>query len=218
MSRIWSDWMTCVAELKAKGLDGLEAIYASFYRDPARRFAPTGPKTRAAGLRRHGFSRQQWRGQSYLWDRNAAAKIGSRSGGALCRPNVCGRRSCDGKTIRQRPGIPQANPPGKPHHFRRRSYVLRIFLPTLIAIALFLAAIWGIILPSFEQTLLERKRELIRELTNSAWSILASYERDEQSGLLTREQAQALAIARMRPCATARKARIISGSRTCSRA
>ena len=52
---------------------------------------------------------------------------------------------------------------------------LRIFLPTLIAIALLLAAIWGITLPSFERTLLERKREMIRELTNSAWSILASY-------------------------------------------
>ena len=74
---------------------------------------------------------------------------------------------------------------------------MRIFLPTLIVIALFLAMIWGIILPSFEQTLLDRKRELIRELTNSAWSILASYERDEQSGLLTREQAQALAITRI---------------------
>jgi signal transduction histidine kinase len=62
---------------------------------------------------------------------------------------------------------------------------------------LFLVAIWGIILPSFEQTLLERKREMIRELTNSAWSILASYERDEQNGLLTREEAQALAITRV---------------------
>jgi len=75
--------------------------------------------------------------------------------------------------------------------------VIRIFLPTLIAIGLFLAAIWGFILPSFENTLLERKRELIRELTNSAWSILASYERDEQNGLLTRAQAQAQASARL---------------------
>ncbi len=38
---------------------------------------------------------------------------------------------------------------------------------------------------------------MIRELTNSAWSILASYERDEQNGLLTREEAQALAISRI---------------------
>ena len=44
---------------------------------------------------------------------------------------------------------------------------------------------------------MERKRELIRELTNSAWSILASYERDERNGLFTREQAQAQAITRV---------------------
>ncbi len=91
----------------------------------------------------------------------------------------------------------RGQPTEKPHQFRRRSYVLRIFLPTLLAIALLLAAIWGITLPSFERTLLDRKRELIRELTNSAWSILASYERDERNGSLSREQAQALAMTRI---------------------
>lgn len=94
-------------------------------------------------------------------------------------------------------GQPARLPVGKSHHFKRRSYILRIFLPTLIAIGLFLAVIWGIILPVFEQALVERKRELIRELTNSAWSILASYERDEQNGLLARDEAQRLASARV---------------------
>ena len=87
--------------------------------------------------------------------------------------------------------------PIKPRHFRKRSYLIRIFLPTLFAIAIFLAVIWGIILPSFEQTLLDRKKELIHELTSSAWSILASYEQDERNGLLTREQAQSMAITRI---------------------
>ena len=81
-------------------------------------------------------------------------------------------------------------PTGAPHRFRRRPFVLRIVIPTLAAMLLFLAAFWGLILPSFEQTLMERKRETIRELTNSAWSILAAYQRDEQSGRLTRDEAQ----------------------------
>ncbi len=34
---------------------------------------------------------------------------------------------------------------------------------------------------------------MIRELTNSAWSVLAAYEADEQAGLLSREEAQAAA-------------------------
>ena len=46
--------------------------------------------------------------------------------------------------------------------------------------ALFLIAFWGLILPSFEQTLLDRKREMIRELTNTAWSVLAAYHADER--------------------------------------
>jgi PAS domain S-box-containing protein len=75
--------------------------------------------------------------------------------------------------------------------------VLRIFLPTIIAIALFLIAFWIFILPSFENTLLDRKREMIKELTNSALSILRSYERDERNGLYTREEAQNLAISRI---------------------
>ncbi len=87
--------------------------------------------------------------------------------------------------------------PSRPHIFRKRTFIIRIFLPTLIAIGLFLAAIWGILLPSFEQTLLDRKRELIRELTTSAWSVIASYESDEQSGELSREQAQSMALARV---------------------
>ncbi len=87
--------------------------------------------------------------------------------------------------------------PSRPHIFRKRTFIIRIFLPTLIAIGLFLAAIWGILLPSFEQTLLDRKRELIQELTSSAWSILASYQSDEQSGELTHEEAQSMALARV---------------------
>ena len=41
------------------------------------------------------------------------------------------------------------------------------------------------------------KREMIKELTNSAWSILAKYENDERTGLLSRDEAQQTAIARI---------------------
>ncbi len=85
----------------------------------------------------------------------------------------------------------------KEHHIKKRSYMLRIVLPTLFALVIFLIAFWGFILPSVEQTLLDRKREMIRELTNSAWSILVSYHDDEQSGILTRGEAQKLAADRI---------------------
>jgi PAS domain S-box-containing protein len=81
-----------------------------------------------------------------------------------------------------------------PRRFRRRYYILRIVLPVLFTIALFTSALWGFILPAFEDSLLDRKREMISELTYSAWSILAAYERNERDGLLTREEAQQQAL------------------------
>jgi len=187
---------THVAELKARGLDGLEAVYAPYsepQRDLLRRLAqkydlavsagtdyhsPNGPGSPFFGIE---MAQQDWAGfRQVLF---ASVNFNENAG----RRNGQSRASGSGLNL----------PVTRPHHFRLRSFALRIFLPTLIAIVLFLSAIWGIILPSFEQTLIDRKRELIRELTNSAWSILASYESDERNGLMEREEAQTMAIARI---------------------
>lgn len=186
----------CVAKLKSKGLDGLEAIYAPYsetQRDSLHQLAQkyhlavcggtdyhatNGPGSSMYGIE---LQREDWIHFRQVFFSSA---IFSKE---AVRPYV--------RT--HNPRNDQTASTSKPHHFRRRSYILRIFVPTLIAITLFLAVIWGFILPSFEQTLLDRKRELIRELTNSAWSILASYERDERNGLITREQAQSMAVERI---------------------
>lgn len=186
----------CVAELQALGLDGLEAVYASFSDDQRadlRRLAQrhdllvsAGTDFHASnGVGSHSFSIEMPRDE---WSAFRAALF---SGPTFAAETAQPEESP--------PSFPPAqnSAPGRPHPFLRRSYGLRIFLPTLTVIALFLAAIWGVILPSFEQTLLDRKREMIQELTNSAWSILASYARDEASGLVTRDEAQALASARI---------------------
>ncbi len=44
---------------------------------------------------------------------------------------------------------------------------------------------------------MDGKREMIKELTNSALSILTEYENDEREGILTREEAQKTAISRI---------------------
>lgn len=186
----------CVTELKAKGIDGIEAVYAPFaetQRAALRQLAQSYGLLVSAGTDFHAgngvgshtyaieMPRQEWipfRAALFAGPLFAAETAASEKPLAKAQPA-------------------QANPVGKPHHFQGRPYGLRILLPTVIVIVLFLAAIWGLILPSFAQSLLDRKRELIRELTNSAWSILASYERDVQSGLLDRAQAQALAIGRI---------------------
>ena len=79
-----------------------------------------------------------------------------------------------------------------------RSFLLRIVVPTILTIVLFVLALFTIIIPTIEHNSLERKREMIRELTNAAWNILAKFEYDEQQGLMTRQQAQNQAIEQIR--------------------
>jgi PAS domain S-box-containing protein len=75
-----------------------------------------------------------------------------------------------------------------------KSFAIRFVFPTAVTIALFVIAFFSIIIPAIEKSSMDRKREMIRELTNSAWNILAKLEYDEQKGLLTRPQAQSQAI------------------------
>lgn len=79
-----------------------------------------------------------------------------------------------------------------------RPFSKRILLPTILTIFLFIAAIFFLIIPAIEKNSLDHKQQMIRELTNSAWNILAKLHDDEQRGLLTREQAQRQAIEQIR--------------------
>lgn len=185
-----------IENLKSKGLDGIEAIYAPFSENEQKGLRALAIKHGlqiCAGTDIHGSNGpgSHSYGIEMLWE----DWIGFRRA-VLSGPTFSHDSTQLSKTAIN-PQDSRGTPSVKAHSFRRRSFVLRIFLPTFFAIALFLAAIWGLILPSFEQTLLDRKREMIQELTNSAWSILVSYQRDEQNGLLTRSQAQDQAIARI---------------------
>ncbi|MDP2855402.1 MAG: cache domain-containing protein [Smithellaceae bacterium] len=78
--------------------------------------------------------------------------------------------------------------------FPWKSFLVRVVLPTVLTVVLFISAIIFLIVPTIEKNSLDRKREMIRELTHSAWNILAKLENDERQGLLTRKQAQSQAI------------------------
>ena len=181
-----------VLRLKSKGLDGIEAVYAQFSAEEQaslRRLARKHDLLVCAGTDFHGPTGigNQPTGIDMPradWLRFREAVFSS----PVLSPGSAGTAEAGTSAP-----AATAGPPARSHRFRSRSFVLRIVLPALAAMALFLIALWGLILPSFEQTLLERKREMIRELTNSAGSIISAYQRDEQSGLLTREQAQAAA-------------------------
>jgi signal transduction histidine kinase len=82
--------------------------------------------------------------------------------------------------------------------FHWKSFGMRIILPTILTIALFILALFMFIIPTIQKNSLDRKREMIRELTNSAWNILAKLDNDVRLGVLTREQAQKQAIDQIR--------------------
>jgi PAS domain S-box-containing protein len=79
-----------------------------------------------------------------------------------------------------------------------KAFALQIISPAFLAIALFIATIFAIIIPALERAIVERKKEMIRELTTSAWGVLAECARQEQAGRLNRDQAQQLALAEIR--------------------
>jgi len=75
---------------------------------------------------------------------------------------------------------------------------VRIILPVSLTVILFGLTIFLLLLPLIEKKLMDGKREMIRELTESSWSILAAHAQEERDGLLTRQKAQASAIENLR--------------------
>ncbi|MEE4137354.1 MAG: HD domain-containing phosphohydrolase [Desulforhopalus sp.] len=75
---------------------------------------------------------------------------------------------------------------------------LRIVFPAFCTILLFVTTIFFVLLPQLEESFLNRKREMIRELAETTWSLLGNYYERELSGELTRREAQQRAILRIR--------------------
>jgi signal transduction histidine kinase len=74
--------------------------------------------------------------------------------------------------------------------FPWQTFSLRVVVPTLLTIILFTSVFLYVIIPTIRNNSMERKKEMIKELTTTAWNILAKYHNDELQGILTREQAQ----------------------------
>ena len=170
--------------LAADGLDGIEALYGP-YAEEQRRMLESLALER--GLAVCGGS-----------DLHEAGMPGHSSGVSLSGAQWRAFRDLLLRAPRQ-----GSSPAPAPSRETRRGtglggFPVRIVLPTLFAIVLFIVSIFAVIIPRFEGILLERKKDLIRELTNSAVSILAEYAADEQAGRASREQAQRDAAARIR--------------------
>jgi CBS domain-containing protein len=74
----------------------------------------------------------------------------------------------------------------------------RTILPAFLAIFLFSGVVFLYLLPSLDRVVMDQKRLMIRELTESAGNILARFEAEERVGHLSRKAAQEEAIAQVR--------------------
>jgi PAS domain S-box-containing protein len=91
--------------------------------------------------------------------------------------------------------------PGSPPLNHRHGYFrmpwaapLNIIVPVLITLALFVTTLFWILLPRLEHHLMDRKREMIRELTESAWSSVRYYYSLAQKGTISDQEARRRAI------------------------
>ncbi|WED21332.1 DUF294 nucleotidyltransferase-like domain-containing protein [Vibrio sp. JC009] len=70
------------------------------------------------------------------------------------------------------------------------NFSFRIVLPTIVAILLFVTSIIYVIVPLVEESMLGQKRQMLKELTSTAVSIVDSYVALEQRGVLSLEEAK----------------------------
>jgi PAS domain S-box-containing protein len=193
-----ADLEALIDQLAAAGMDGIEAVYGPY---PAAGRRQLERLAQARGLAVSGGSDMhdtaiegqaegveleagQWRAlRGLILDkgrRGARGRARASAGPpAEARPSA---RRVRAALRRDRPG----------------RFALRIVAPTVLAMALFVVSIFALIIPRFEAILLERKKEMIRELTNSVVSILAEYAGEAASGRTSSEKARADAAARVR--------------------
>ena len=78
-----------------------------------------------------------------------------------------------------------------------RALPVRIIVPVALTIVLFSLTIFLLIIPMLEQYMMDGKREGILHLTESALSTLSLYHQREMQGAISREEAQAEAVAHL---------------------
>ncbi|MCK5148503.1 cache domain-containing protein [bacterium] len=76
--------------------------------------------------------------------------------------------------------------------------ILRITLPVFLTVTLFAVALFFIAIPSQRHNLLQSRKNMLCEMTNTSWSLIAHYHQLSLSGSLSLEEAQYRAAERIR--------------------
>ncbi|HDP79621.1 MAG TPA: hypothetical protein ENN21_02120, partial [Spirochaetes bacterium] len=76
--------------------------------------------------------------------------------------------------------------------------IIRIVLPPILAVGLFAGTIFFFTIPAIEDDMMDSRREMIRELSAAAWTLLDDYNRRVRVGELSPDEARRRAVGRIR--------------------
>ena len=86
----------------------------------------------------------------------------------------------------------------KPQGFSVRNLILSAVLPVGLTIFLFMWVAFYMVIPTLQNNLMESRKEMTRELTNTVWALLKNYEQKVRAGKLSLEEAQQQALSQIR--------------------
>jgi signal-transduction protein with cAMP-binding, CBS, and nucleotidyltransferase domain/PAS domain-containing protein len=75
-----------------------------------------------------------------------------------------------------------------------KKFFLNILLPTFLTEALFILLIFAVIVPSFRHNLIEAKKEMIKEIVNSAICIAEAFQEEAALGKISEDEAKRRAV------------------------
>ncbi len=173
-----------IKQLKKGGIDGIEAFYSSYDRKTVKKLkdiAEINSLNVSAGTDYHGKTIKHLSEPSITvnireW-RSFRKSLGS------FREEEFSGTVDEEKKSRRRDRVSGALP------------FIKTILPPLLGIVLFTYSIFNLFIPEVENILLSRKKEMIKELTHSAVSILDEFNSEYEKGTMTLDNAREKASA-----------------------
>ncbi|HPJ01494.1 MAG TPA: DUF294 nucleotidyltransferase-like domain-containing protein [Candidatus Limiplasma sp.] len=166
-----------IGELKAIGLDGIEAQY--------------GPNTQEQNEALYVMAKEWELTASMGTDFHDLAK--DTSGITVARKDWNAFRDALLHTPFAMHADAQAQTKEKKGKNAWYSFALNIILPAVLSLALFVVSLFVFFLPYFENTLMSIKRENIRQLSQAAYGVLNEAVQEVNAGRMTLAEAQSLA-------------------------
>ena len=172
------------------GLDGIEAFYSPYPPAEQERLAAIADRyaiVTTAGSDFHGTQNGSPRPGSYMpvrrWKRFREA---------------LGSHARNGLPASSTPSAGNVDPRTRLSTVDWRRLALRVFVPAMLVIGFFVTLLFAVLIPNVEELLLDQRRLMTSEQTNTAWSILSDYHREVDEGSMELEEAQNAAAERIR--------------------